>query len=123
MTLLGLFRDDHPRLTLPLPGRSGRLWVEFIVDTGFAGDLALPQSLIQRLEANLSGSDSFALADGSRLECWVYRVLCGYVPGISVKSLWKARVDPHPHSPHLRLDGLEQTPSPSAMGCFSRVFI
>lgn len=74
MILSGFFRDDHPRLTLSLPGHEGRLWVEFIVDTGFAGDLALPQSLIHRLEAELSGSESFALADGSRLECVVYEM-------------------------------------------------
>lgn len=72
---LGIFRDRHPRLRLLLPGRQEDYSVEAIVDTGFEGDLALPQPVIFALDAALSGIDSFALADGSRLNCRVYEFL------------------------------------------------
>lgn len=70
--LLGHVRDGHPRISLSLPGIHGTIESEFIVDTGFEGDLAIPESLITRLNADLSGSDTFALADGSRLVCPTY---------------------------------------------------
>jgi clan AA aspartic protease len=38
------------------------------VDTGFTGDLVLPQSIIDRLELELSGSVDAILADGSQIE-------------------------------------------------------
>ncbi len=44
--ILGHVRDRFPRVSLSMPGRNGPLLVEFIVDTGFDGDLALPQSII-----------------------------------------------------------------------------
>ncbi len=70
--IFGVFRDDHPRLTLSLPSASGEEFIEFIINTGFAGDLALPLSILVRLEADAVGIDSFALADGSQLDCYVY---------------------------------------------------
>jgi clan AA aspartic protease len=73
--MLGHFRDGHPRLTLILPGAQDRISIEFIVDTGFEGDLALEQSLIARLLARLSGADTFALADGSHLVCPTYDLI------------------------------------------------
>lgn len=72
---LGHFRDGHPRLRVSLPGRQGPRMIEFIIDTGFEGDLALSESLILPLESELSGADSFALDDGSRLNCPVYEII------------------------------------------------
>ncbi len=59
---------------MALPGRSGPLLVEFIVDTGFDGDLALPQSVINRLEATVSDAHDVRLADGSQQERAYYEV-------------------------------------------------
>lgn len=48
--IIGLVRGNSPRVRLPLPGLSGPIEVEFVVDTGFEGDLALPPSLLRRLD-------------------------------------------------------------------------
>lgn len=75
---LGTFRDGHPRLILSLPGIQGAYSLEAIIDTGFEGDLALPQSVIFTVGTALSGIDSFVLADGSRLNCRVYEFLLNW---------------------------------------------
>ncbi len=72
--MLGHVRNRFPRTYLALPGRSGPLLVEFIVDTGFDGDLALPQSVINRLEATVSDAHDVRLADGSQQERAYYEV-------------------------------------------------
>jgi clan AA aspartic protease len=72
--MLGHVRDRFPRITLSLPGRGGPLLIEFIVDTGFDGDLALPQSMISRLEATISDAHDVRLADGSQQERAYYEV-------------------------------------------------
>lgn len=64
--MLGHVRDRFPRLSLSLPGKNGPILVEFLVDTGFDGDLALPQSIINRLEATASDAHDVRLADGSQ---------------------------------------------------------
>ena len=64
--LLGHVRDYAARVLLTLPGESGELTVECVVDTGFEGDLALPRSLVAKLERiSAYETRSFALADGS----------------------------------------------------------
>lgn len=40
--------------------------IEFLVDTGFDGDLALPMPVITRLEVSASDAHDVRLADGSR---------------------------------------------------------
>ena len=76
MNVVGRFRDGFPRLTLALPGRDGDpLDVEFIVDTGFDGDLTLPADIVRRLSAFPDGQRSRQLADGSTSRCDVYRLL------------------------------------------------
>jgi len=62
--IYGRFRSAHPRISIDLPSREGALTIEFIVDTGFEGDLALPPDLVGRTLATPSGYDSHALADG-----------------------------------------------------------
>jgi len=62
--ILGYIRDRFPRISLSLPGLDGPLRVEFIVDTAFDGDLALPVHLISRLETTYSASRRVRLADG-----------------------------------------------------------
>ena len=37
--MIGHVRDNFPRLMLTLPGRNGSVNVEFVVDTGFDGEL------------------------------------------------------------------------------------
>lgn len=51
---------------LTLPGANTELIVECVIDTGLEGDLALPRSLVTRLDrVSPYETRSFALADGS----------------------------------------------------------
>jgi clan AA aspartic protease len=45
----GRFRDGHPRITISLPGVSGQIAVEFIVDTGFDGEISIPPNMMNQL--------------------------------------------------------------------------
>ena len=47
---LGYVRDRFPRISLSLPGHQGPVVIEFIIDTGFDGDLSLPQSVVNQLQ-------------------------------------------------------------------------
>lgn len=63
--LIGEVQDYFPCLTLTLPGVDGPLEVEFIVDTAFYGEMALPGRLLRRLDAEPLMRRSLVLADGS----------------------------------------------------------
>jgi predicted aspartyl protease len=67
--MLGTFREDHPRITLPLPQIRAEIDVEFIIDTGFVGDLALPAHLAGLLEGTFAGFGERRLANGQYLKC------------------------------------------------------
>ena len=61
----GTFRDGHPRITLELPTQTGVLSVEFIVDTGYEGDITMPPDLARQVDAMEMGSRRQSLADGT----------------------------------------------------------
>ena len=63
--IYGHVRDNFPYVLLTLPGRSGPSVVEFLVDTGFDGDLALPSALVTQPEATFSFEKEVRMADGS----------------------------------------------------------
>ena len=67
--MLGIFRDDHPRITLSLPQGDTEIDVEFIVDTGFAEDLALPAHLADLIKGTFAGYGERSLANGQYLKC------------------------------------------------------
>jgi len=67
--ILGCLRDHLARVRLTLPGLDGDFEVEFIVDTGFEGELALPGNLARRLDANGFVNRYVRLADGSEQAC------------------------------------------------------
>jgi clan AA aspartic protease len=70
----GEYRDHFPRLWLTLPGVAGPVDVQFIVDTGFEGELAIPASTVRTLDARFAGREAFVLGDTSRVERPVYRL-------------------------------------------------
>ena len=72
--MFGVFRDEHPRLTLCLPALQGILEVEFIIDTGFAGDLALPSILVRQLNGLTGGPQERMLATGQPFYCASYEI-------------------------------------------------
>lgn len=62
----GVVRDRFPRVVLRVRGSNGHQAIEFIVDTGFDGELALPRSLLQELGAvEAPVLQLVRLADGS----------------------------------------------------------
>lgn len=72
----GSFRDGFPRLILHLPQSNGReRSIEFILDSGFEGDLALPSSLLVGLEAVYVGEHPFALADLTYRTRPIYQII------------------------------------------------
>jgi clan AA aspartic protease len=72
--LYGTYRDHAPRLSLVLPGLSGELQVEFVVDTAFEGDLSMPPTLLRQLNVSQRTLDFRSLADGTIVEVPVYSV-------------------------------------------------
>ena len=61
----GYVRRRLPRALLTLSGRSGPVEIEFVIDTGFDGELALPSEMARQLDISAQGHKSLALADGS----------------------------------------------------------
>ncbi len=73
--MLGHVRDNFARVTLALPGRTGAVWVEFVINTGFDGELALPAALLSGLDAAYAGDRPIQLADGTERARPVFRIL------------------------------------------------
>ena len=71
----GRFRSRFPRATLTLPGLQGPLDVEFVIDTGFDGELALPDALVTQLDVSISETRFVQLAGGFRQRCYSYELL------------------------------------------------
>ena len=71
----GHVRDRFARLMLALPSRDGVANVEFVVDTGFDGELALPSGLLTTLDAAYAGDRPLLLADGSVRRHPFYQVI------------------------------------------------
>lgn len=88
--MVGQWRDGFPRVTLTLPGVRGPLEVEFIVDTGFDGDLALPEAMIRQLDASILESRLISLAGVCRQRSYYYEMVLalGGNPLID-NDLWK----------------------------------
>lgn len=76
MPLRGHFRDDFPRIRLPLPTRNGdTLTIEFLIDTGFNGDFQLPQQIASMLALGAPSSRRIRLADGRERDVPYYTLL------------------------------------------------
>jgi clan AA aspartic protease len=60
----GIFRAGHPRLALQLAGIYSRVEIEFIVDTGFNGEIALPPSMANELNYTSAGYREHKVAGG-----------------------------------------------------------
>ena len=72
--IFGCVRGYMPRVSLVLPGMRGPLSVEFIVDTGFEGDLSLPGSLLAQLDAGYVTERSLQMVDGSIIKRLAYLI-------------------------------------------------
>ena len=74
MTEYGRFKNGLPRLTLTLPGKHGDFSVDFVVDTGFGGDLTLPENLARELPDATLESRLINLAGAFRQRCPCYEI-------------------------------------------------
>ena len=63
--ITGHVRDDLPRVRLTVSTSWRTVPVEFVVDTGFDGELALPPHLLQDLSATFTWDRPILLADFS----------------------------------------------------------
>lgn len=72
--IAGRFRDDLPRISLELPGIDGAQEVEFVLDTGFDGDLSLPEEWARRLPNAVQGTQFVNLAGGFQRRCPCYEI-------------------------------------------------
>jgi len=63
--IVGHVRDGFPRITLALPGLNGLLQVEFVLDTGFEGELTLPENLLREIDADFVATQTMLMADDS----------------------------------------------------------
>lgn len=51
---IGYVQDNFIRVILMLPAQTGLVPVEFLVDTRFDGELALPSFILRQLDASFS---------------------------------------------------------------------
>ena len=65
-----VFKDGVPTILLPVAGQD---WIA-VIDTGFNGDLELPQSLRHSLNERFVGRATSALAGGQTIEEDAYQV-------------------------------------------------
>lgn len=70
----GVFHNDAPYVTLTIRGERGAAKINFIVDTGFAGALALPRDFLHEIGASRMGSDVLRLADDTHRLFAIYIV-------------------------------------------------
>lgn len=71
----GHVRDGFPRIMLTLPGHSGPVNIEFIVDTAFDGELAVPTHVLAQLQAGFQTDKRFRLADGTEVYQPTYEIV------------------------------------------------
>ena len=71
---IGEWRDGFPRVTLTLVSERRPLIVDFVVGTGFNGDLALPESLLAQMGLSPSATHYVELAGGFRQRCFSYQL-------------------------------------------------
>ena len=71
----GHVRDNFPRVLLSLPGHQGYINIEFVLNTGFEGELSIPSTLISDLNTNFVTNRDILLADGSVRLTPLYEIL------------------------------------------------
>jgi clan AA aspartic protease len=70
----GVFRDSAPRLYLTITGETESADIEFVVDTGYTGYLALSETILRSLGAVEEGIQYLVMADGSYRRCSLYTI-------------------------------------------------
>jgi clan AA aspartic protease len=68
--MLGQVHDRFPHLVVTLEGHEEPISIEFIVDTGFDGELSLPANLLRRVLYQNGEMREIRLADGREDTCF-----------------------------------------------------
>ena len=72
--IFGVWRDRFPRLVLTLPGLDGPQEIEFVIDTGFDGEISLPEALVRRLNTTILETRFVQLAGGFHQRYYSYEM-------------------------------------------------
>ena len=72
--MAGYIRGGFPRIKLTRIGQDQDLAIEFIIDTAFDGELAMPPPLIARALAHKKSIQVVRFADGTRRTCAFYEL-------------------------------------------------
>ena len=68
----GRFEGPFPRIALRVSGETGSEIVDFIIDTGFDGDITLPISVLTQIGASESHIERRKLASGPAFDCRIF---------------------------------------------------
>ena len=78
--------DESGRAILPIqilcPTQPNGVRIDVWIDTGFTGDLVLPESVIEDLALEVTGSIDGVLADGSQIELSTYHCQLEWFGGV-----------------------------------------
>ena len=92
--ILGHVHSYFPRVTLTLPGVRGPLEVEFIVDTGFDGDLSVPTSLLAQLEVEYATDRHMQMVDGSIITSRAYLIYLDWNDDVRLTEVTVLEIHP-----------------------------
>jgi clan AA aspartic protease len=70
----GHVRDNFPYVTVALPAGGQDFNVEFLIDTGFDGRLALPSKVLNKIDAAYLDDDIIRTADGRHVSRPIFEV-------------------------------------------------
>ena len=93
MRLLGVVREAFPRLELSLHFPTGAQLIEFVLDTGFEGELALPARYTHRLGRPV-GTRGWQLADGGIDQYPLYAAEIDWVDGRRLTTIVELEGNP-----------------------------
>lgn len=72
--ITGGIRDGLPWSKLYLPGLTTTVSIEFVVDTGFEGELSLPHNLASRLRSKNPGTRTVQMANGQLVKAGYFEI-------------------------------------------------
>lgn len=76
--IIGVYHDRSPRVSLSVSGSIATNEIEFVLDTGFEGELVLPTSISRQIGGVYKGTQVRMLADGSFVECEICSVVVNW---------------------------------------------
>lgn len=113
----GVFRAGHPCTAITVYGGAAPQELEFIVDTGFEGDLALPSHVAFAICGTAAGVRRRVLANSAAINCRLYRASIEWSPARVGLRSWSWRGG-HCLGPLYLTDTSSRSRSPKAAKCW-----